>query len=168
MSKLKQHGCCSLEGGSGARLRLKNVVCTQASPLSKLNPHRRGSSEGQGQAEALGAARGSQGARQGRRRRKAKKQAAAAAARKIRFVHVRLNRMALRVTFQVRVQHTCILAWQTRGSVASLQCMLQLHQQQADSDTTTLLQTASSAVLHTWPCSRHNCLHARAQACVVG
>ena len=73
----------------------------QGSPLSKLNPHRRFSSEGQGQPHAAGKAAGS--ARQGRRRRRSKKQAAAAVVRNVRFVHVRLNRVALRVTFQVRL-----------------------------------------------------------------
>ena len=56
------------------------------------------SSEGQAEVPAPSKA---QTGKQGRRKRKAKKQAAAAAARKIRFAHVRLNRMALRVTFQV-------------------------------------------------------------------
>ena len=72
----------------------------QGSPLSKLNPHRRISSDGQG--AAPGAAKAAPSTRQARRRRKSKKQAAAAVVRKVRFVHVRLNRVALRVTFQVR------------------------------------------------------------------
>lgn len=80
--------------------------------MSKLNPHKRASSDGKGD---TGTSRASETGGRGRRGRKAKKQAAAAATvRKIRFVHVRLNRVALRVTFQVR--QLCDMAKSWSGS----------------------------------------------------
>ena len=89
----------------------------QASPMSKLNPHKRASSDGRAD---TGAGRASEAGGRGRRGRKAKKQAAAAATvRRIRFVHVRLNRVALRVTFQVRPPGCCTLQAASGCSMAS-------------------------------------------------